>query len=109
MGRQKNRKREMTDHVARIELRDVTKRFGQVTAVNHFSLRIDTGEFLTLLGPSGCGKTTVLRMIAGLEVPDQGEIRINGEKVFSSAEGIFVPPAKRVLAWCSSRTPCGPI
>jgi len=81
--------------MARIELEDVTKRFGQVVAVNHLNLQVEAGEFLTLLGPSGCGKTTVLRMIAGLEVPDQGEIRINGEKVFSSAEGISVAPAKR--------------
>ena len=81
--------------MARIELKDVTKRFGQTVAVNRLSLQVEAGEFLTLLGPSGCGKTTVLRMIAGLEVPDQGEIRINGEKVFSSTEGLFVPPAKR--------------
>ena len=81
--------------MAQIELKDVTKRFGQTVAVNRLNLQVEAGEFLTLLGPSGCGKTTVLRMIAGLEVPDQGEIRINGETIFSSLEGIFVPPAKR--------------
>jgi multiple sugar transport system ATP-binding protein len=81
--------------VAQIELKDVTKRFGQTVAVNRLSLQVEAGAFLTLLGPSGCGKTTVLRMIAGLEVPDQGEIRINNKTVFSSAEGIFVAPAKR--------------
>jgi multiple sugar transport system ATP-binding protein len=56
---------------------------------------VDAGEFLTLLGPSGCGKTTVLRMIAGLEVPDAGEIRIGGKTVFSAREGLFASPGKR--------------
>jgi len=64
-------------------------------AVDRLDLQIEAGEFLTLLGPSGCGKTTVLRTIAGLEMPDQGEIRVGGKKVFSSQEGLFVPPAKR--------------
>jgi multiple sugar transport system ATP-binding protein len=81
--------------LAKIELRNITKRFGSVVAVDHLDLRVEHGEFLTLLGPSGCGKTTVLRMIAGLEIPDEGEIKIEGERVFSSGEGIFVPPAKR--------------
>jgi len=81
--------------LALIEIDDVTKRFGRVVAVKQLSLRVEDGDFLTLLGPSGCGKTTVLRMIAGLEVPDEGEIRIKGEKVFSSREGIFIPPGKR--------------
>jgi multiple sugar transport system ATP-binding protein len=66
-----------------------------VTAVDDLHLAVEAGEFLTLLGPSGCGKTTVLRMIAGLELPDAGEIRIGGKRVFSAAEGIFVPPGKR--------------
>lgn len=78
-----------------IELKNVTKRFGQVLAVDRLSLEINAGEFLTLLGPSGCGKTTVLRIIAGLEIPDEGEIKIGEKTVFSSREGIFVPPGKR--------------
>jgi multiple sugar transport system ATP-binding protein len=81
--------------MALIELDNVTKRFGSVVAVDHLTLDVESGAFLTLLGPSGCGKTTVLRMIAGLEIPDEGEIRIKGEKVFSSKEGSFVPPGKR--------------
>ena len=80
-----------------IELKNVTKRFGQVTAVDHLNLLIEPGSFLTLLGPSGCGKTTVLRMIAGLEEPDEGEILIDGRPVFSSEQAIFVPPAQRNL------------
>ena len=60
-------------------------------AVDHLSLAIEAGEFLTLLGPSGCGKTTVLRMVAGLEIPDEGLIILKGERVFSAGEGIHVP------------------
>jgi spermidine/putrescine transport system ATP-binding protein len=61
-----------------IELRDVTKRFDTVTAVDHVSLEVCDGEFFSLLGPSGCGKTTSLRMIAGFEMPSMGEIFIGG-------------------------------
>jgi multiple sugar transport system ATP-binding protein len=81
--------------MAMIEIEGLTKRFGGVTAVDNLSLAVDAGEFLTLLGPSGCGKTTVLRMIAGLEVPDAGEIRIGGKTVFSARRGLFVSPGKR--------------
>jgi spermidine/putrescine transport system ATP-binding protein len=62
-----------------IELRDVSKFFGEVQAVNGISLDVRQGEFLTLLGPSGCGKTTTLRMIGGFELPSAGEILIEGE------------------------------
>ncbi len=81
--------------MALIEIEGLSKRFGGVTAVDNLSLAVDAGEFLTLLGPSGCGKTTVLRMIAGLEVPDAGEIRIGGKIVFSAQRGLFVSPGKR--------------
>jgi ABC-type Fe3+/spermidine/putrescine transport system ATPase subunit len=64
-----------------VELRNVTKRFGDVVAVDDVSLELRRGEFFTLLGPSGCGKTTTLRMIAGFERPSEGEIRIEGEDV----------------------------
>ncbi len=81
--------------MAFIELEQVTKRFAGKIAVDAINLAVEAGEFLTLLGPSGCGKTTVLRMIAGLEVPDAGEIRIHGRTVFSARDGIFVPAGKR--------------
>ena len=81
--------------MALIEIEGLTKRFGGVTAVDHLNLNVEAGEFLTLLGPSGCGKTTVLRMIAGLEVPDAGEIRIGGKTVFSARQGLSVSPGKR--------------
>ena len=56
----------------------VVKRFGEHTAVAGVDLQITKGEFLAIMGPSGCGKTTTLRMIAGLEQPSEGEIRLNG-------------------------------
>jgi len=64
-----------------LELRRVVKTFGQVVAVDDISLRIERGEFVTLLGPSGCGKTTTLRMVAGLEQPTAGSIMIQGQHV----------------------------
>jgi ABC-type Fe3+/spermidine/putrescine transport system ATPase subunit len=58
-----------------VELQHVSKRFGDVAAVDDVSLQIPQGEFFSLLGPSGCGKTTTLRMIAGFELPTSGEMR----------------------------------
>jgi ABC-type Fe3+/spermidine/putrescine transport system ATPase subunit len=72
-----------------VELVAVTKRFGDVAAVDGVDLTVDTGEFLSLLGPSGCGKTTTLRLIAGFEHPDEGEVRIGGRDVSR------LPPYKR--------------
>lgn len=66
-------------HEYAVELRDVTKRFGPVVAVDDVTLSIQQGKFYSLLGPSGCGKTTTLRMIAGFEVPSEGEVVIGGE------------------------------
>ncbi|MFQ5566681.1 MAG: ABC transporter ATP-binding protein [Paracoccaceae bacterium] len=59
----------------------VVKRFGSVTAVKRMDLTIDKGEFVALMGPSGCGKTTTLRMLAGLELPSEGEVRIAGRRM----------------------------
>ncbi|CAA9576070.1 MAG: Spermidine/putrescine import ABC transporter ATP-binding protein PotA [uncultured Thermomicrobiales bacterium] len=61
-----------------IELREITKRFDAVTALDGVSLRVERGEFLTLLGPSGCGKTTTLRTIGGFELPTRGEVYLDG-------------------------------
>lgn len=77
----------MSDTV--VTLRNVTKRFGNVTAVQDANLEIERGELLTLLGPSGCGKTTTLRMIAGFETPSEGTIEINDDDVST------VPPYER--------------
>jgi ABC-type Fe3+/spermidine/putrescine transport system ATPase subunit len=64
-----------------LELANVTKRFGTVTAVDDVSLAIPRGAFATLLGPSGCGKTTTLRMIAGFYDPESGDIRLSGKRI----------------------------
>ena len=64
-----------------IELKNVTKHFGEVAAVNNVSFSVNEGELMALLGPSGGGKTTVLRMIAGLEMPTEGDIFIRGNRV----------------------------
>jgi putrescine transport system ATP-binding protein len=72
-----------------VEIIDVTKVFGDVTAVDRMSLRIASGAFYSLLGPSGCGKTTTLRMIAGFEQPTAGEILLAGQPIAG------VPPYRR--------------
>ena len=79
----------MENGVPSVELRSVSKRFGDLVAVDDLSLELAGGEFFTLLGPSGCGKTTTLRMVAGFEQPSEGEIRIEGADVAG------LPPHRR--------------
>src|SRR5574341_2614080 len=74
-----------------LELRGVTRRFGEFVAVDHVSLSVEQGEFFTLLGPSGCGKTTLLRMVAGFDAPDGGAIFFDGQDMHG------VPPERREL------------
>ena len=69
--------------MALLEIRDVTKHFGDFAAVNNVNITIEAGEFFTLLGPSGCGKTTLLRMIAGFDQPDSGQILLDGVDIVS--------------------------
>ena len=71
----------MAEPVAAVEIDGVTKRFGEVVAVDNVDLAIGDGEFFALLGPSGCGKTTTLRMVAGLDLPTEGSLRIFGDAV----------------------------
>ena len=80
-----------------ITIKNLTKRFGKVVALDHVSLVIEPGTFVTLLGPSGCGKTTLLRCVAGLEEPDGGEIYIGNTLVFSHEKGVSIPPGQRDL------------
>src|SRR3954469_12088590 len=67
--------------MAEIRIENLKKEFGLFTAVRNSNLVVEDGEFLVMLGPSGCGKTTTLRMIAGLELPTDGHIRLDGEDV----------------------------
>ncbi|MDE0675999.1 MAG: ABC transporter ATP-binding protein [Acidimicrobiaceae bacterium] len=69
--------------VPAVEMHGISKRFGDVVAVDEVDLEIGDGEFFALLGPSGCGKTTTLRMIAGLDIPSEGRLAIFGEEVAS--------------------------
>lgn len=79
----------MSDKQPIISIRNVTKRFGNLAAVDRVSLDIMAGEFFVLLGPSGCGKTTLMRMIAGFELPTEGQILIDGQDMAG------IPPNKR--------------
>ena len=80
-------------HCSMIRLDGVTKRFGNVSAVEGASLCVDRGEVVALLGPSGCGKTTLLRLVAGFERPDEGTVEAGGRLV--AGRGAWVPPEAR--------------
>lgn len=82
-----------------IKLTNVTKRWGKFYAVENLNLEMEDNSFITLLGPSGCGKTTTLRMIAGLETPTSGQIKIGDRVVFDSDAGINVPANKRKVGF----------
>ncbi len=75
-----------------LALRDVTRKFGSTLAVDRMNLEVEAGEFICLLGPSGCGKSTALRMIAGFETPDEGDILIDG------TSAVDVPPNRRATS-----------
>ena len=82
-----------------ILLNQIVKSFDKKQVIHPTTLTIGDGSFTTLLGPSGCGKTTLLRMIAGLETPDDGEIWLDDTCVFSKKQGINLPPEKRNLGF----------
>jgi NitT/TauT family transport system ATP-binding protein len=85
-----------------IDVRDVSKRFGSLVALSGIDLSIAAGETVTLLGPSGCGKTTLLRLIAGLEVPTGGSISLDGappEHARTHKRIGFVPQSPALLPW----------
>ena len=83
----------------KIALKNITKKFGSGFSIEKLNMTVESGKFTTFLGPSGCGKTTVLRMIAGLERPDDGEIWFDGNCIFSAQKGIHVPPEKKNLGF----------
>ena len=76
--------------MAEIQLKKLTKRWGNFTAVDDFNLTIADKEFLVLLGPSGCGKTTTMRIIAGLEDATDGEILVDGKKINFQNRSIYI-------------------
>jgi len=75
--------------MSKLELKAINKSFGSAHIVNNLDLQINDGEFLTILGPSGCGKTTTLRMIAGFEIPNSGQVLLNSQDITN------LPPYKR--------------
>ena len=83
-----------------VEVSGVTKRFGAVTALDDIHLEIPSGAFFSLLGPSGCGKTTLLRILAGLESPDDGQVLVDGTDITR------LPLRSARSTSCSSATPC---
>jgi iron(III) transport system ATP-binding protein len=78
-----------------ITVENVAKTFGDVKALRPTNLTVREGEFISLVGPSGCGKTTLLRILAGLEIPDGGKISLGDRVVYSSEEGIEIPAESR--------------
>ena len=83
---------------AAVAIRNVTKRFGSHQALDDVTVDVLTAESVVILGPSGCGKTTLLRLIAGLEVPDTGEISLAGRRVAEAGRNL-VPPYRRQLGF----------
>ena len=91
--------------MSNVILEKVSRNFGEIVAVSGIDLRVNEGEFVTLLGPSGCGKTTTLRMVAGLEQNTGGRISIGNQVVSDAARGVFVPSEHAGSEWFSSPMP----
>jgi len=82
--------------MSKLVLRNVSRTFGNFTAVENFNLALEEGELVSLLGPSGCGKTTTLRMIAGFMTPTAGTIEVDGQVISSPTSSL--PPEKRQMS-----------
>jgi NitT/TauT family transport system ATP-binding protein len=87
-----------------IEFRAVGKQFGVIEALRDINLAVDEGEFISLIGPSGCGKTTMLRIVAGLEDPTSGEVRVNGASPHQACRDHQIGVAFQRAALLPSRT-----
>ncbi len=83
--------------MSKIVLTDVDKFYGKNHVLKKLNLTIEDGDFMTLLGPSGCGKTTTLRVVSGLEKPQNGFIHMDGKEIVNAAEAMYAPPSKRNL------------
>ena len=83
--------------MSKIELKHVDKYYGKNHILKDVNLTIEDGDFMTLLGPSGCGKTTTLRVVSGLEKPQNGTIHMDGKEIVNAAEAHFAPPSERDL------------
>ena len=80
-----------------IELKHIDKFYGKNHVLKDLNLTIEDGDFMTLLGPSGCGKTTTLRVVSGLEKPQNGFIYMDGKEIVNAAEAYYAPPSQRNL------------
>lgn len=83
--------------MGRIELKNIDKYYGTNHVLKNLNLTIEDGDFMTLLGPSGCGKTTTLRIISGLEKPQNGTMTMDGKEVINADDAFFLEPGKREL------------
>ena len=83
--------------MSKIELKHIDKFYGKNHILKDVNLTIEYGDFMTLLGPSGCGKTTTLRVVSGLEKPQNGTIHMDGKEIVNAAEAHFAPPSERDL------------
>lgn len=83
--------------MSRIELKQINKYYGKNHVLKNINLVIEDGEFMTLLGPSGCGKTTTLRVIAGLEKPQEGFMYMGSREIVNATEKFYEEPGKRHL------------
>ena len=83
--------------MSKIELKHIDKFYGKNHILKDVNLTIEDGDFMTLLGPSGCGKTTTLRVVSGLEKPQNGTIHMDGKEIVNAAEAHFAPPSERGL------------
>jgi multiple sugar transport system ATP-binding protein len=83
--------------MSKIELKNIDKFYGSNHVLKNLDLTIEDGEFMTLLGPSGCGKTTTLRVVSGLESPQNGSIFLDEKEIVNAKELFYSPPSKREL------------
>ena len=83
--------------MSKIELKHIDKFYGKNHVLKDLNLTIEDGDFMTLLGPSGCGKTTTLRVVPGLEKPQNGFIYMDGKEIVNAAEAYYAPPSQRNL------------